>query len=209
MDVRVTCIESLPIWCAMVAYGDPEQVRVLMHLLSYEPVTHTAGTQESNLISEQNTFKKYFCALMREGRLKGYFLGTDEQVEPVLWVEDKVDLISSKIRISPKIWKSVKVYTPHPPLNEADGDAVAGREKQQTGMPGLGRPQKYKPEQGYKRLDAPLLKEMKYLLESRQARSLHDAAKQVADRAAGKNTQPESKAKRLAKNFLEEYGPVS
>lgn len=209
LDVRVTCIESLPIWCAMVAYGDPEQVRVLMRLLSYESVTHTAGTQENDLISEQATFKKYFCSLMRAEKLKGYYLGTDEQVEPALWVEDKVDLVSSKIRISPKIWKGVKVYTPHPPLNEANGEAGAGSEKQQTSMPGLGRPKKYKSVLGYKRLDAPLLKEMKYSLESGKARTPHHAAQLVADRASGENTLHDSKVKRLMKNFLEEYGPVS
>ncbi|ASC06064.1 hypothetical protein [Acetobacter pasteurianus] len=207
LDVRVTCIESLPIWCAMIAYGDPEQVRVLMQLFTYDRSSYPAGAQENDLISEQNTFKKYFCALMRAEKLKGYYLDTNEQVEPALWIEDKVDLISSKICISPKIWKDVKVYTPHPPLNEADGEAVAGREKQQTGMPGLGRPQKHKPEQGCKRLDAPLLKEMKYFIETGQAKSLRHASMQVAHRADGQNTLLESRSKRLVKNFKEEYGP--
>lgn len=208
LDVRVTCIESLPIWCAMIAYGDPEQVRVLMQLFTYDRSSYPAGVQENDLISEQNTFKKYFCALMRAEKLKGYYLGTNEQVEPALWIEDKVDLISSKICISPKIWKDVKVYTPHPPLNEADGEAVAGCEKQQTGMPGLGRPQKHKPERGCRSSDIKLAKEMKTLIETGRAKNRHQAAKQVVSRAEGENTKETSKIQRLMGVYAKLYGPA-
>lgn len=208
LDVRVTCIESLPIWCAMIAYGDPEQVRVLMQLFTYDRSSYPAGVQENDLISEQNTFKKYFCALMRAEKLKGYYLGTDEKVEPALWIEDKVDLISSKICISPKIWKDVKVYTPHPPLNEADGEAVAGCEKQQTGMPGLGRPQKHKPGRGCRSSDIKLAKEMKTLIETGRAKNRHQAAKQVVSRAEGENTKETSKVQRLMGVCVKLYGPA-
>lgn len=208
LDVRVTCIESLPIWCAMIAYGDPEQVRVLMQLFTYDRSSYPAGVQENDLISEQNTFKKYFCALMRAEKLKGYYLGTDEKVEPALWIEDKVDLISSKICISPKIWKDVKVYTPHPPLNEADGEAVAGYEKQQTGMPGLGRPQKHKPGRGCRSSDIKLAKEMKTLIETGRAKNRHQAAKQVVSRAEGENTKETSKVQRLMGVCVKLYGPA-
>ena len=208
LDVRVTCIESLPIWCAMIAYGDPEQVRVLMQLFTYDRSSYPAGMQKNDLISEQNTFKKYFCALMRAEKLKGYYLGTDEKVEPALWIEDKVDLISSKICISPKIWKDVKVYTPHPPLNEADGEAVAGCEKQQTGMPGLGRTQKHKPERGCRSSDIKLAKEMKTLIETGRAKNRHQAAKQVVSRAEGENTKETSKIQRLMGVYAKFYGPA-
>lgn len=208
LDVRVTCIESLPIWCAMIAYGDPEQVRVLMQLFTYDRSSYPAGMQENDLISEQSTFKKYFCALMRAEKLKGYYLGTDEQVEPTLWIEDKVDLISSKICISPKIWKGVKVYTPHPPLKEADGEAASGREKQQTGMPGLGRPQKHKPERGCRSSDIKLAKEMKTLIETGMAKNRHQAAKQVVSRAEGENTKETSKVQRLMGVCAKLYGPA-
>jgi len=57
----------------------------------------------------------------------------------------------------------------------------------------------------YAAADNPLMEEMKSLIEDGRAKSAHDAAGKVVDKAQGSHTTPESKRTRLAKRYREKY----
>ena len=72
--------------------------------------------------------------------------------------------------------------------------AVAPQMKKGRKFPGL----------DYRKLDKPLLIEMRTKIQSGVARSPTDAARALVDKAAGKST-PASKVERLAKGYRETY----
>ncbi len=79
-----------------------------------------------------------------------------------------------------------------------------GRKPGGSRKPGGGR----KPGSGsFAQLDAPLVKEMKELIDSGKVVSPHAAATQIADRAKGAGT-PESKVRRLINRFNEKFGSI-
>ncbi|WP_257006380.1 hypothetical protein [Acetobacter syzygii] len=185
LDVRITCLEGLPIWCAMVAYGDQELVPELMHLVGLRYYQNATRQQARPLIDDIQSFRKYFCSLMKNGELKAVYLETNEPVDPALWNECNISLIRSEIRVSTNEWQGIKIQTPSPPLNKEDTNTLAvNTARVPTGT------------RGYKGHDAELVREMRSLIEAKIANNSHQAALLVVDKAKGGGTS-DSKVKRL------------
>ncbi|MGO3517790.1 MAG: hypothetical protein ACTINM_04730, partial [Acetobacter cibinongensis] len=193
LDVRITCLEGLPIRCAMVSYGDQELVPRLMKLLGRCRYEVSSKRYIPYLIEEIRDFRRYFCSLMKSGELKATYLETDEQVDSSLWDENKISLARSEILIAPKIWRGVKINTPHPPLNEDDTNTLVVNASR---VPTRKR--------GYKTYDLGLVQEMHDLLENRAADNIWQAAGKVAERAKGGGGF-DSKQKRLLSLFKEQF----
>lgn len=185
LDVRITCLEGLPIWCAMVAYGDQELVPGLMHLVGLRYYQNATRQQARPLIDNIQSFRKYFCSLMKNGELKAVYLETNEPVDPALWNECNISLVRSEIRVSTNEWQGIKIQTPSPPLNKEDTNTLAvNTARVPTGT------------RGYKGHDAELVREMRSLIEAKIANNSHQAALLVVDKAKGVGTSG-SKVKRL------------
>lgn len=193
LDVRITCLEGLPIWCVMVAYGDQELVPSLMRSVGECRVKMASKKSINSLIDDIRTFRKYFCSLMKEGELKAVYSETGELVDPNLWGEGQISLARSEIRVGPKKWRGVKVNTPHPPLNEDDTNTLAMNASR---VPSGKR--------GYKTSDLVLVKEMQKLLESGGVASIWKAAEKVAEQAEGGGGF-DSKQKRLSNLFRKKF----
>ncbi|GBQ52962.1 hypothetical protein AA0313_0102 [Acetobacter indonesiensis NRIC 0313] len=205
LDVRITCLESLPIWCAVVAYGDQELVPSLMRRVGACRVKMASKGSIHALFDEIRIFRRYFCSLMQKEELKGYYLGTDEQVSPTLWNEHKIGLARSEICIAPKKWRHVKIYTPHPPLNETDTNTLATATKRTTAnvsrVPSLPLP---KTQRGNLEEDGRLIEEMFNLIRAGKAKNAWQATDLVVDKAAGHGTI-KSKKQRLHARFQKAY----
>lgn len=186
LDVRITCLEGLPIWCAMVSYGDQELVPRLMRLVARCRYEVSSKRYIPYLIEEIRAFRRYFSSLMKGGELKAVYLETDEQVDSALWDEKKISLARSEILIAPKLWRGAKINTPHPPLNEEDENTLAVN----TSRVLIGA-------RGYGASDALLAQEMHELILDGQAKNVHQAAKLVVTKAEGRNTRETSKVQRL------------
>ncbi|WP_238527074.1 hypothetical protein [Acetobacter tropicalis] len=193
LDVRITCLESLPIWCAMVAYGDQELVPSLMRQVGACRAKMAFKGNIHALFDEIRTFREYFCSLMKEGVLKAVYLETEEQVDQNLWSSGQISLARSEIRVGLKKWRGVKVNTPHPPLNEDDSNILAvNASRVPTGA------------RGYGASDALLAKEMHELILSGKAQNIHRAACLIVDKAKG-NSLDTSKVKRLMAVYNKTY----
>ncbi|GAN67594.1 hypothetical protein [Acetobacter orleanensis] len=195
IDVRVTCLEGLPIWCAMVAYGDEELVPTLMKYEGARRVAMADNEGIARCLDDTQSFLVYFCSLMRDGKLKSVYAETNKPVDQTLWNEKFICLAQSEICIGKNIQQGVKVITPHPPINEEDANTLAANASRvPTGS------------RGYGASDALLAKEMHELILGGQAQNVHQAAQQVVDKAKGKNTLEKSKVQRLMGAYNKAFG---
>lgn len=196
LDVRVTCLEGLPIWCAMVAYGDEELVPSLVKFEGARRVKMAANSTLTRLTYDTKDFLVFFCSLMKDGKLKSVYTGTNETVDRTLWNEGQIRLYQSEICIRKNKWRGVKVITPHPPINEEDANTLAVNTSR---VPTSTR--------GYGANDALLAQEMHKLISGGQAKNIHQAAKLVVAKAEGENTRETSKIQRLMGVYKKKFPP--
>ncbi|MBB2165383.1 hypothetical protein HLH26_12735 [Gluconacetobacter sp. 1b LMG 1731] len=188
LDVRVVCAESLPISCALIAYGDQELVPRLMRLAGYCRSTLTKGAYKAYLLDEIRTFLKYFLLLMQKGHLEAFRTDDGMEIDASVWNHCKISLSRSEISTRPGEWLPVKIVSPIPPL---EGNTSANNSHSKGHLVGSGRCAR-----GYEEADAPLVEEMRTMIVHKKAHSAWHAAELVADRAEGGGTF-ESRQKRL------------
>lgn len=190
-------------------YGDLRVVPRFPALLPFVTMTVRVGATTKKIPHSRETLRRELASLrrlliedlvhqLRRGELRATAL--DGEIPPSFWTMVDVDTEQSAVTGHGRQFTNVLIF---PPRSERAGDnqapessgPVAETEPADEPRPGR-RPRGV----DYTASDAPLLEEMKRLIDSKGARNPMDAALAVAGRAQGFGN-PVSKAKRLLTRF--------
>lgn len=122
-DIRIASHSGLPIHCAMLAYGQQQQVRNYLGLSRIfmrgkEKKKYQLRFDETTLILQQDIF-----ALLHEGHLRAITAQGQHPIEVGAWKSPQVDMEESAIRDADGTWQEFRVLSPlavrkHPDLLE-------------------------------------------------------------------------------------------
>ncbi|WP_143217602.1 hypothetical protein [Acetobacter persici] len=202
-DVRIICIDGLPIGCAMIAYGDQEFIEPLVAGPAYFYGTDFSIPRCTIPIDLIREFLKLFRPIMAGGMLRACYSDTDEEVLPVVWEHCKISLQNSAISTASKQWKKVSIYTPHPPVKR-DGKEVSSVYMSKRKTIEIEDKHKKYISRGYGSNDAHLAQKMHELISTGQAQNVHRAAWMLVDKAEG-NSLDKSKVQRLMGVYNKTY----